>query len=393
MHSRILALIALCLALFMAVPSATGEKAVENRETVDAQIDKFFRASSTVGGSLVIAKDGQIVYRRDYGYLNKTKKIPVTQDTYFITASVTKMISAIGILQLAERGLLDLDMDISAYFGYRIANPNYRKLPITLRQCMTHTTSISQGGGYSSIRRTVHDMLSEEIRRPSNYTKDKPGGRYAYSNFAAGLMGSVMEAVTQKSVNAYMTENVFAPLGIDAAYNAGLLRDPDQVASQYISGKNYRSGAKYAADKYEDFPDPERHYRITVGSVWMRSNDLAKLLIALCGDGSYQGTRLLSPQSVLLMREDQKGRGGVTVQSPYGLCVNRIDNLLKDHMIYGHQGLANGMICNAYFDPETGFVFALITNGCSQVLQDHISVIGRKMFEYTYSLWGEPSEP
>ena len=388
MKLTLISLLCLCLAVVLIPGYAAGEEFSGDFTETDAQVDSYFKKSSTVGGCLVVAVGGQVVYQRDYGYSNKNHKQPVTEDTYFRIASITKMVSAIGIMQLKEQGLLDLDEDISEYFGYQIVNPNYPKIPITLRQCMSHTTSLSQNGGYSYESRTIHDMLAKEVRRPSNFTREKPGDHYSYSNFGAGLMGSIMEAVTGVSINQYMTEHLFKPLGIDAAYGAGFLTEPDHIASQYQNGDMYKSASKYLSEKYEDFADPERHYRITVGDVFIRSRDLAKIGALLCGDGSFDGVQLLTKDSVEMMRTDQREFGAsVTGESPYGLCVNLMGNVVKGRMIYGHQGMSNGAMCNVFYDPETQFVLVMLTNGCSQVRQDRIGVLPRRLFTYTYPLF------
>jgi CubicO group peptidase (beta-lactamase class C family) len=383
-------LLCLCLVVVLIPGWALGSVSNEDISKIDAQVDSYFKKSSTVGGSLVIAKNGEIVYQRDYGFQNKDQKAPVTEDTYFRIASITKMVSAIGIMQLREQGLLDLDQDISKYFGYEIVNPNFPKIPITLRQCMSHTTSLSQNGGYSFESRTIHELLAKEVRHFSNFTEEKPGDHYSYSNFGAGLMGSIMEAVTGVSVNQYMTDHVFKPLNIDAAYSAGFLTKPDCIANQYENGKMFKSASKYLKEKYEDFADPERHYRITVGDIFMRSKDLAKIASVLCGDGSFDGTQLLTKESIEMMRTDQREfDASVTGESPYGLCVNLMGNMIKDHMIYGHQGMANGAMCNVFYDPETQFVLVMLTNGCSQVRQDRIGVLPRRLFTYTYPLFNQ----
>ncbi len=386
MKLSLTSLLCLCLVLVLIPGWAVGLP--EDLSKIDAQVDSYFKKSSTVGGSLVIAKNGEIVYQRDYGLQNKNQKSPVTEDTYFRIASITKMVSAIGIMQLVEQGVLDLDQDISKYFGYEIINPNHPKIPITLRQCMSHTTSLSQNGGYSFESRTIHEMLAKEVRHFSNFTEEKPGDHYSYSNFGAGLMGSIMESVTGISINQYMMENVFKPLHIDAAYSAGFLSQPECIASQYENGDMYKSASKYLEEEYEDFADPERHYRITVGEIFIRSKDLAKIASVLCGDGSFDGVQLLNKESVEMMRTDQRAfNASVTGESPYGLCVNLMGNVIKGSMIYGHQGMSNGAMCNVFYDPDTQFVLVMLTNGCSQVRQDRIGVLPRRLFTYTYPLF------
>jgi CubicO group peptidase (beta-lactamase class C family) len=354
-------------------------------DELDQQAGSLFQKSHTVGGALAVLFGGKIVYERYYGYQDFANLIPVTADTYFRIASVTKMVSAIGLLQLKEQGLVDLDADIGYYFGYEIANAYYPDVPITLRQLMSHTSTLSISGGYGS-ENPIRDMLAKERRRHASFTDNIPGSVYEYSNFGAGVAGAILEAVTGVSVNRYMRENVFAPLSIDASYDAAALSDPAFVTTLYNSdGTRYHSAKFLLQEAYEDFANPENHYRTTVGSLWIRARDLATLTIALCGNGTVNGVELLSPESVSLMRDDQASyHRSVTGESPYGLFLQREDSLMEGHAVYGHQGLVAGVLCNVYFEPASSFGIVLLTNGCNNALQDHIGVLARRMFQFAY---------
>lgn len=379
---------ALALALVLALPPALTLAA--DRSEIDAQVDRIFRNGKTTGGSVIIARHGEIVYARDYGMKDVRRRLPVDERTFFRLNSVTKMVSGMGALQLVEQGLLDLDADISDYYGYRIVNPHAKGTPLTLRQAMSHTLGLNENSGYSSIRSTVYSMLSADSKKKSNFLDRAPGSRYAYSNFGAGLVGSMMEAVTGVSVNRYMADHVFSPLGIEAAYSASLLANPEDVPGLYRNGKLYRAAGNYTGETYEDFADPERHYRTTVYDLWIRSRDLAKIAILLCGDGSYQGIELLSPATIDMMRQDQSSLGkSVTGASPYGLFLERNTFLLPGRTIYGHQGMGKNAIQNVYFDPETQFVFVLLTNGCSLKRDNRVGVLALNMFRYLYPIFTE----
>ncbi len=363
-------------------------------DPVGTKVDEIFRKSRTTGGSVVVAKDGKIVFARDYGLANVRAKQPVTPETYFKLASITKMVTGIGILQLAEQGRLDLDEDISTYFGFKIANAYHSGIPLTLRQLMSHTSSISENGGYSNERNKVSDMLAADKRRRGNFHDYKPGSKYTYSNFGAGVAGAVMEAASGQSVHSYMAQHVFAPLHISAAYRAGLLPDTQNVVSQYKDGQLLKSANRYIKETYEDFPSPDTHYRTVVGGFWIRSRDLMKLLIALAGDGSYEGTRLLKPETVMMMRREQKTLGlSVTGDSPYGLFLEHNNTIIKGKTVYGHQGMSEGCIVNAYFEPESGFAIVMLNNGCSMKRQDRVGILARNMINYLYPLYGGADLP
>ena len=362
-------------------------------DEINKQVDACFQKSCTTGGALVVFLDGEIAYTRYYGYQNAEEKIPATENTYFRLASVTKMVSGIGMMQLYERGLIEPDRDIGDYFGYEIANYYYPDTPITLRQIMSHTSSIY--GALPKDGRTVYSTLAKTEKKFAYYTKKKPGIAYEYSNFGAGIAGAILEAVTGMSVNSYMRDNVFAPLSIDAAYSASLLSEPEFVSSFYKkNGDLYRSAQRSLEDEYEDFSDPENHYRITIGDLWMRAEDLAKLAIALCGDGSVDGVRLLTEESLSLMRADQASfqRSVSTGRTRYGLFLQREDTLIEGRTFYGHQGMKAGILCNVYFEPPTGFGFVMVTNGCRNGMNNHVGALARRMFACAYDTFADSGD-
>lgn len=369
--------LALCLAL---CAPALGEAA-----NVDEQVDVNFRKSKTVGGAVVIYKDGELAYERYYGVKNTRAQAPVDEDTYFRLASVTKMVSGIGAMQLCEQGLLSLDASIGDALGYEVYNPYAPETPVTLRMLMTHTAALKENGGFAFASRTLSSILGDRDARWGNFEDRASGQKYAYSNFGAGTVGAMMEAVTGQSVNAYMTQNVFAPLSIDAAYAPSVLESPDDVASLYnTKGKLQKAASAYLREEYEDFADPDTHYRTTIGSLWMRPRDLARVTQALCGDGSVDGVQLLTKETVELMRADQAGLGGVQ-SSEYGLFVKRIEDLLDGRMVFGHQGTSEGIVCNAFYVPEDDFVFVMMTNGCSSVRDNGIITLARRQFALLYN--------
>ena len=181
--------------------------AVAETEDVDAQAEKIFRAHKTTGGTVLVAKDGEIVYRMNYGFKDKKRQISVDDQTHFRVASVTKMVSAMYVMQLVEQGLVDLDADVSDYLGFSMRNPHYKDTLITLRMLMTHTASVSRKSGIRG--RTLESLLG--TKSTSLYLNAMPGKKYVYSNLGAGIMGSIIESVTGKNINDAVTEGIFQP--------------------------------------------------------------------------------------------------------------------------------------------------------------------------------------
>ena len=383
-------IIAFILCFIMCV-STIGAYALEDNPELDEQLGSIFKAYKTVGATLVVAKNNEILYQRNYGFSYLLKKVRVDENTHFRIASVTKLLSAIGVMQLVEQGLLDLDTDISEYLGYDVRNPYFPQSRLTLRCLMTHTSSLSVNGGYSKIRNSLRSLISTDRRQTGNFHDEAPGTVYRYSNFGAGIMGSLVESVTQQNINDVIYTNVFEPLGIDAAYHASLLKDKDSVTYIYERGGKRLMASRKASleSKWDPSVNPEMHFRLTVGSIWITGQDLCRIGMLLLNGGELDGVRLLKEETVQEMMSSQKGKGAVTIDSPYGLCINRVNNLLEDRMLYGHQGMSGDICANLYYDPESTLVFAMVTNGCNNKMDDHICALSRKLFAAVWDEYGE----
>ena len=171
---------------------------------LDGQVDKIFRDAKAVGGAFLVAREGEIVYERYYGVQQKTTHVPVTEKSYFRCASVTKLVTGIGLMKMMDDGLLDPDEDISAYLGYAVGNPRYPDTPITLRMLMSHTAGLNENSSYSSQSSKLSDMIALDKKAASNFKDVRPGSQYAYSNFGAGITGAIIESVTGKDVSSFM---------------------------------------------------------------------------------------------------------------------------------------------------------------------------------------------
>ena len=369
--------VALALALFWfaALPSAA--------DTMDEAADRIFREMRCVGGAFVVAQRGEIVYERYYGVKQKTTGEPVDENTIFKCASVTKFVTGIGIEKMMDDGLLNPDEDISVYLGYPVGNPRYPDTKITLRMLMSHTSGINEGASFNYQSSRLSDMIALDRKARANFREVKPGTQYQYSNFGAGITGSVIEAVTGEDVSTFLRGYLFLPLGMDAAYDAKQLNSPEDIAATYHKdGSLYQAPSYMLRREYEEKADPDRHYRITVGSLLIRPRDLARLGIAACGDGTVDGIRVLSQEALRRMRQPQSAETtGITEKSPYSFFCIRQEGLLKNRTLYGHQGTNEGIVCNLYFEPESGLVFCVMTNGCRSARDNGVVRLSRKLIE------------
>ena len=384
--SRVLALLT-ALSLISGAASAAAPS--------EEEVSRIFRARKTSGAMVLAAKDGRIVYSACYGYADKRAKEEVTEDTYFKLASVSKLVTAVAVMRLVEAGQLDLDENLGHILGhpaYEAASPYFPEISLTCRHLMTHTAGIrDNGGGFTKKRKLSLILNPAENKKYSGFSKLVPGTAYLYSNFGAGILGCVLEEITGKRLTEAARALLFDPLGMDAAYEPTLLAAPEKIVTTYrVSGGADITRAFRLRQPYTAEPNPEKDYYDSYGGLWMKGEDLCRIGMLLCDGGVLEGTRYLKEETVAEMRASQLGRGGIRVDSPYGLNVERVTNLLAGRMVYGHQGLSNGVLCSLYFEPESRFVFALLTNGCNvNAKQDHICLLSRDLFALLWSCFAE----
>ena len=110
---------------------------------INSQIEGIMKQKHIAGVSAVIIKKGEIVWINSYGYTNTNLKTPFTNTTPLILASVSKLFTGTAIMQLVEKGTIQLDEAIDNYLPFELRNPNFKSQPITFKMLLTHTSSIS----------------------------------------------------------------------------------------------------------------------------------------------------------------------------------------------------------------------------------------------------------
>ena len=375
--------------LFLWMQTFSGFAAwAEDGEDLSVRLGRLKRQYEAVGLAVVAWRDGEILFRYEAGYADRGNRTPVSPDTYFRVASVTKMISAIRVMQLVEQGKLDPDQDLSGLMGYPVRNP-YNGGILTPRMLMTHTASLREGE-YRFPDHSLRELIGDRRIRDNRFTSSVPGSEYLYSNFGAGILGSLIEKIEGINAGEAVRRGVFEPLGIEAGYSPQMLPEDARIACLYNQDGSLRRGKnQWASMEWDEGCDPERHFDITVGDLLIRPDDLCMLGMMLASEGSLNSVRLLRSETVRAMRASQQGEALITADSPYGLCVHRDSRLLPGYTLYGHQGHMWGTLCSLYFEPASGFTVAVVSNGCRMVMDQGTS----KLAENIWALLWEKYSP
>lgn len=173
------------------------------------------------GLAVVALRDGQVRYQAAFGrrWIDPTwpgAGLPMQHDTLVRVASVSKTVTALGAQALVEQGLLALDADIERYVGRPVRNPRHPDRPITVRQLLSHTSTLGDAAGYFfEPDVSVLDVL----QRPGAWQpQGRPGEWFAYANLNWTVLGTLMERVTGERFDRLMARLVLRPLGIDGGY-------------------------------------------------------------------------------------------------------------------------------------------------------------------------------
>ncbi len=185
----------------------------------NAVVDVLFASRDLPGSpgcALAVAQDGALLYSRGYGYANLDYDIPVTPQTVFDVASVTKQFNAAGLSMLALEGKLSLDDDVRKWLPEL---PEYES-PITLRQMLDHTSGLRDYlnlfplAGRDDYFPISHAQILAMMSRQRALVSP-PGDRYRYSNSAYMLLAQVLERAAGKSLGEMARERIFEPLGME----------------------------------------------------------------------------------------------------------------------------------------------------------------------------------
>lgn len=341
---------------------------VLEEDAIRAGIGERLAARGTVGGTVGLLQEGRLMGRYAYGKAGLSPKTPATEDTLYRVASVSKLVFTYAVMALAEQGKLRLDADISEVLGYAVRHPKYPDTPLTLRQLLTHTAALLDAPQYDgpgiSGKLALRQMLSLPEGR-INFANWRPGTKFHYSNFGAGIVGSLMEIVTGERFADVVSRLVFAPLGITGSFAPQALSGmADRVANGYAVRLFHAPRLAYDAEAViaEPLPpvQPEFDFMAAPGRLVVDAWGLAALLSLLCSNGRG----VLSEASLAEMRSLQDGRGSVRGCCGRGLNVAFAPaGVLAERAVMGHQGVAYGMNAEAWIDPVTRDGVVMATSG------------------------------
>lgn len=309
------------------------------------EIDRILEETGIPAISIALVRDGDIAWTAAFGLANVGAGVAATPDTYFSTGSTFKFVTATAIAQLAERGLLELDTPLNTIVGQQLAIEGADD--VSFRHLLSHHSGLEGPVGIVPLwsRRAPSTPLEtlQETERVG-----PPGKAYRYCNECYGIMAWVIEHLTGRDYDTYITEEILEPLGIDAPS----VSVPSPAVIEQLA-------LPYEVVRNEPTPIAQVRYDVyAAGDVYLRAEDMARFLAAQLNGGVFRGQRILSEASAREMQRRQ------FAWEPYGLGTGVIEQ--AGRTILQHSGAIPGFNSISMGDPSarTG-VYIMSNSGSS----------------------------
>lgn len=349
MTRRILLLLCACAAApAQSLPADTVAE-------VERIVTRIMAKESIPGVGVAIALRGEVVFANGYGMADLENFVPAKASTMFRLGSISKPITAVAAMQLAEEGKLDLDAPVQKY----VPDFPVKQAPITVRQLLGHLGGIRHYRG-REIDSTRH---YEDLRAPLDIFRHDPliadpGTKYSYTTYGYNLAGAAVEAAAGKRFLEYVEERVFRPAGATHLQDDNVYR---------IIPNRTRGYRKTADGRIVNCNLADTSNKIPGGGMISRAEDLVRFAVAVA-----QG-KLLKPASVTAMFTPQTLAGGG--QTRYGLGWNVIG--LGGQQLVGHGGGQQGTATMLLLRPADAAAVAVMSN----LEQSGAGAIARAIFE------------
>jgi len=336
--------IAISLMILTSTPLATPDAATlsaTKMETIEATLSSEWSRWRAPGLSAAIVADHHLVWSRGLGLADLEQRAPATPATVYRIASISKTITAVAVMQLAEQAKLDLDAPIQRYCPAFPEKP----WPITARQLLAHVGGIR---GYLSTEELYNTHHYTNLVEPLALFKDdplqfEPGTQFSYTTYGYTILGCAIEGASKLTYVDYVRNHLFQAAGMSHTR-------PDDVYA--IIANRAQSYRKASDGEIQNAPLADTSYKIPGGGWCSTAEDLAKFAVAVQTDG------LVAKDTVEQMFTRQRTRDGHDIPFGLGWAIGERNG----HREVWHTGGLQGVSTILYMRPEKGFAAVLLLN-------------------------------
>ena len=298
--------------------------------------------------SVAVVQDGEVAFAEAYGYANVAQQAEATPDTYYISASTLKPVTATALLTLVDQGKCSLDDPVNAYLGDAAVKDDPPG-SVTIRHILDHTSGLSDEHGQN-----MHTIVSvwdphrkglipQEELAAAMVTVEPAGETWRYNNTAYMLAGLLIEKISGVPYERYIVENVLKPAGIDNEHPIfPTMEMVERIAFPYVNAENERNPGDFNFGSL--YP---------AGFAYVTPSEMAMFLWAHLNGGEAHGTRILSSElteAAHTVNMEKYGLGWWIFEDEHG------------HTRINHGGTWYGYVTTMIGDKDTGIAVYTATN-------------------------------
>ncbi|MBA4534121.1 cyclic peptide export ABC transporter [Brevibacillus halotolerans] len=264
------------------ISAATLSLSPQSLEQIESFITKQMNTAEIPGLQVIIVEKDKTIYQKGFGYADILGNTPVTNETLFELGSNSKAFTGLAVLELADKGLLDLNDPVTKYLPWLNLSYKGKIQPITIRQFLYHTSGVPfksigflpEGNEEDALEKTVRTLLSQELNR-------EPGTRYEYATINYDVLGLVIEKVTKQSFETYIKQNILHALELSHTY----------VGEQNVDQTQKATGYKIGFTEPQQYNPPSFRGNTPAGYLISNGVDIArwmKIQIGAASTGSFK---------------------------------------------------------------------------------------------------------
>jgi CubicO group peptidase (beta-lactamase class C family) len=327
----------------------------------ESSVAEMLHRRPVVGFAVGIVRNGRLEGIRGNGVADIATNTPIAEDTVFRIASITKTFTAIAVMQLFERGIVDVDAPANDYLrSYRLiaSDPSWR--PATVRHLLTHTAGLPEMAHLSGVVRPDFGesvLAGEQLPSLAAFYGGRlgvyaePGTRFVYNNHGPATLGQLVEDVSGEPLERYFRDHIFGPLGMA---DSDLWRS-ERIRTRLATGYEIRSRGLKTVNERD---------MVTSGaaSIYSTPSDMARYVAALLGGGSNELGSFLKPETLAAMFEPQYQPDP---RIP-GMGLGFFRKQLSGHLVVRHQGTHPGFHSEIAVAPDDNVAVMAFTNGARE---------------------------
>jgi len=348
----------ICVVVLNVCLLAIKSQTIAQPQTIIQKVDHFIQLklakSSVPGLAIAIVHKNSLLFAKGYGTTGTNT--PITANSTFAIASLSKAFTAMAIMQLVDSGQIDLDSPADHYIP-SFVTADSRGHSITIRQLLTQTSGLADTGfpelAFTQQPTTANEALSQ---LKTARLQTRPGEQFHYHNPNYRLLANVVEAVSHEPFAHYLQKHIFEPLRMAQTSNVATTREFFTGAEPLDKGHIYVMGKPVAIQEPDWFIDGAAGIRSSV-------NDLGHWLIAQMNHGQFENRQLVSPQSMRVMQS-----APATSSSRYGMGWFQT----KDANLY-HSGILWTYSAEQLILTKEGYGIVLLFNGGLNPFVDYYS--------------------